>query len=83
MKLIITVNTWEEEVCNATLHMLNNDLTLIEYKVITGKIARAIARNDLERAAITLWTYSEQGYNQEHAQSLVKDLRMTYEQNND
>ena len=83
MKLIVTCYTWEEEVRNATIHMLSNDLTLIEYKVITGTIARAIARNDLEHAAFTLWTYSEQGYSQEHAQSLIKVLRETYEQNND
>ena len=83
MKLIIACNTWGEEVRNATIHMLNNDLTLIEYKVITGIIARAIARNDLEHAIFTLWIYSGQGYNQEHAKSLIKDLRKTYEQNND
>lgn len=82
MKLIITANTWEEEVRNATIDMLSDDLTLKEYKVITGIITRAIARNDLEHATFTLWTYSGEGYHEKHAQSLVKDLRETYEQNN-
>lgn len=82
MKLIITANTWKEEVRNATIDMLSDDLTLKEYKVITGIIARAIARNDLEHATFTLWTYSREGYD-EKAQSLVKDLRETYEQNDD
>ena len=83
MKLIITANTWEEEVRNATLHMLSDDLTLNEYKVVTGIIARAIARNDLEHATFALWTYSGEGHSQEHAKSLIKDLRETYEQNDD
>ena len=83
MKLIITANTWEEEVRNTTLHTLSDNLTLNEYKVVTGIIARAIARNDLEHATIALWTYSGEGYNQEHAKSLIKDLRETYEQNDD
>lgn len=80
MKLIITANTWEEEVRNATIDVLSDDLTLKEYKVITSKIARAIAEKDLEYAAYRLWVYSGKGYSGEHAKSLVESLRETYEE---
>lgn len=79
MKFIITVNTWEEEVRNAISHVIDNDITLFEFKIYAGAIATAIAKNNLEKATDILWTYSRRGYNQEHLQEIVNQLRDNYE----
>lgn len=80
MKIIITANTWEEEVRNATIHIFDNETTLIEFKIYAAAIARAIATNDLERATRILWIQSQKGYTQEQLKDLIDDLRNTYEQ---
>lgn len=79
MKLIITVNTWEEEVREAIIHTIDNHMTIIEFKVYAATIAKAIARNDIEKATELLWTYSETGYKKEHIQEIINKLRDTYE----
>ena len=79
MKLIITANTWEEEVRNAIIHIIDNGITLIEFKIYAAAIAGAIAKNDLERATQKLWIYSEKGHTQEQLRDLINDLRKTYE----
>lgn len=82
MKLIITCNTWVEEVRNATIHVLQDDLTLLKFKTYTEAIAKAIADNQLEKATNMLRTFSKKGYEQERLRDLINDLRGVYEQAN-
>lgn len=77
MKLIITANTFEEEVRNAIIHMIDKELSIIDLLIISGAIATSIQRGETLAAAVTLWVYSEKEYRMENAQEIIEQLEQT------
>lgn len=82
MKLFIEACSWEEVVREGILHLIDNELSIIDFKVYADAIASAIARNDIDRATDILFTHSETGCTHKHAKSLIQSIREVWEANN-
>lgn len=80
MELINTVNTFEEEVRNRIIHIINKDLQINDLLIISGALAKQIYLGETEAATNILWMYSTTGCKIEYVQEIINLLEQTLEE---
>lgn len=79
MKLIITANTFEEEVRNTIIYIIDKDLQINDLLQISKAVAKKIQHGETEAATDIVWKYSTE-CKIKYIQEIINLLKQTLEE---